>query len=125
MNDLIKREDVLKYVDSWMNLDEYYHPESEERNIPYLEVRKLIEHVPTVPVEKSEVIRCRDCKWWVTDDAMSPFGYCYAIRHGYTTKNWDIIIRRKYKDDFFCADAEQKKVFCADAEPKEEGEEYD
>lgn len=40
MNDLIKREDVLKYVDSWLSLDEYYHPESKKRNIPYAEVRQ-------------------------------------------------------------------------------------
>ena len=114
MNDLIKREDVLKYVDSWLSLDEYYHPESKKRNIPYLEVRRLIEDVPTVPVKKSEVIRCRDCKWWDSDDDVN-IGYCNAIKHGWFTENWEITIRRTYKGDFYCADAELKN----------EGREYD
>ena len=54
------------------------------------------------------IIHCKDCKWWEKDDD-NPYGYCHAIKHGLLTANWDISIRRKYKADFFCADAEMKE----------------
>ena len=52
------------------------------------------------------VIRCKDCKWWdkVED---SPYGYCMAMKHGYMSANWEIRIYRRYKGDFYCADAER------------------
>ena len=52
------------------------------------------------------VIRCKDCKWWdkVED---SPYGYCMAMKHGYMSANWEIGIYRRYKGDFYCADAER------------------
>ena len=30
-----------------------------------------------------EIIRCKDCKWWDKSED-SPFGYCMAMKHGYT-----------------------------------------
>ena len=57
------------------------------------------------PSAQPEIIRCKDCKWWdKTED--SPFGYCMAMKHGYMSTNWEIGIYRRYKGDFYCADAE-------------------
>lgn len=60
------------------------------------------------PAEQPEIIRCANCKYWdrIGD---SPVGYCHAIKHGYKSENWEIIIRRTYRGDFFCADAEPKE----------------
>ncbi|MBP5782053.1 MAG: hypothetical protein J6W04_00785 [Bacteroidales bacterium] len=60
------------------------------------------------PAEQPEIIRCSDCKWWnrIGD---SPVGYCNAIKHGWYTEHWEINIRRTYKGDFYCADAEPRE----------------
>lgn len=54
-----------------------------------------------------EIIRCKDCRWW---DKYGDYdnGYCMAVKHGYWDEHWDISIRRTYKGDFYCADAEPK-----------------
>lgn len=54
-----------------------------------------------------EIIRCKDCRWW---DKHGDYdnGYCMAAKHGYWSEHWDITIRRVYKGDFYCADAEPK-----------------
>ena len=57
-----------------------------------------------LPSAQSEIIRCKDCKWWDRDPD-SVYGYCMAIKHGYHSRNWEIGIYRKYKGDFYCADA--------------------
>lgn len=56
---------------------------------------------------KPEIIRCKDCRWW---DKYGDYdkGYCMAAKHGYWSEHWDISIRRTYKGDFYCADAEPK-----------------
>lgn len=59
-------------------------------------------------VDAVPVVRCKDCKWWDKSED-SPFGYCMAIKHGYFSKNWEIGIYRRYKGDFYCADAERSK----------------
>lgn len=60
-----------------------------------------------VPSEQPEIIRCKDCKWWDKSED-SPFGYCMAMKHGYMSTNWEIGIYRRYKGDFYCADAERR-----------------
>lgn len=57
-----------------------------------------------LPSAQPEIIRCKDCKWWDRDPE-SVYGYCMAIKHGYHSRNWEIEIYRKYKGDFYCADA--------------------
>ena len=54
-----------------------------------------------------EIIRCKDCRWW---DKYGDYdnGYCMAAKHGYWSAHWDISIRRTYKGDFYCADAERR-----------------
>jgi len=68
------------------------------------EVRDRIEKLPSA---QPEIIRCKDCKWWDKSED-SPFGYCMAMKHGYMSTHWEIGIYRRYKGDFYCADAERK-----------------
>lgn len=63
--------------------------------------------VSKMPSAQPEIIRCKDCKWWDKIED-SPFGYCMAMKHGYMTANWEIGIYRRYKGDFYCADAERR-----------------
>lgn len=58
--------------------------------------------------EQPEIIRCKECKWWDNLEG-SPYGYCMAMRHAYMSENWEIWIRRRYKGDFYCADAERSE----------------
>ena len=58
--------------------------------------------------EQEAVVRCKDCKWWDKKDE-SPYGYCHACKHGYSSPNWEIGIYRTYKGDWFCADGERKE----------------
>ena len=60
-----------------------------------------------LPSAEPEIIRCKDCRWWDKSED-SPFGYCMAMKHGYMTANWEIGIYRRYKGDFYCADAERR-----------------
>lgn len=61
-----------------------------------------------LPSAQSEIIRCKDCRWW---DKYGDYdnGYCLAAKHGYFSEHWEISIRRIYKGDFYCADAEPKE----------------
>lgn len=58
-------------------------------------------------VDKVEVVRCKDCKWWDSENGI--MGYCHAARHSYMSGTWDISIYRKSKADFFCADGEREE----------------
>lgn len=70
------------------------------------EMYALIDRQPSI--DAVPVIRCKDCKWWNKSED-SPFGYCMAMKHGYFSANWEIGIYRRYKGDFYCADAERKE----------------
>ena len=94
MNDLISRQAA---IDLW----EKYHPTIAVDAMQYdAELRQL-------PSAQPELIRCKDCRWW---DKYGDYdnGYCMAAKHGYWSEHWEISIRRKYKGDFFCADAEMR-----------------
>ena len=100
MRDLIDRQDAIEaicgevYGLSDMSIEDAY------------EIAK--EAVEDVPSAEPEIIRCKDCKWWDKSED-SPFGYCMAMKHGYMTANWEIGIYRRYKGDFYCADAERRE----------------
>lgn len=63
-----------------------------------------------LPVQP-EIVRCKNCRWW---DKYGDYdsGYCMAAKHGYWSEHWDISIRRTYKSDFYCADAERRTYDC-------------
>ena len=56
--------------------------------------------------KQPQIVRCKDCKWW-DKKGESPYGYCHACKHGYSSPNWEIGIYRTYKGDWFCADGER------------------
>ncbi len=68
----------------------------------------VIDIIDELPSTQPEIIRCKDCKWWDKPEEDSPFGYCMAAKHGYMSPHWEIGIYRRYKGDFYCADAEKE-----------------
>ncbi len=104
MDDLIKRQDA---IDAMMRLQR----EDEEcygASIPEcFDGDRAVEEINALPSAHPEIIRCKDCKWWDKSEN-SLFGYCMAIKHGYMSANWEIGIYRRYKGDFYCADAERR-----------------
>lgn len=90
------------------------------------EYDKLMQDIKDAPIVlmpsvQPDIIRCKDCRWW---DKYGDYdnGYCMAAKHGYWSEHWDISIRRTYKGDFYCADAEPKGEFDDEAEEEDEGE---
>ena len=67
-------------------------------------VRATIDNMPTI---KTEIVRCRNCRWWDKENEYS--GYCHAIKHSHYSRHWEISIHRKYEPDFYCADAERRE----------------
>lgn len=65
-----------------------------------------IEYRQTITI--TDLVRCKDCKYWDRLEPGHAYGYCYAAKHGYMSSNWDISIYRKQKEDFYCADGERK-----------------
>ena len=89
-------------------IQKHFNPENEEME-PQLAavlagVGVVLGHMPST---EPEIIRCKDCRWW---DKYGNYdnGYCMAAKHGYWSEHWEIRIRRTYKGDFYCADAEPK-----------------
>ena len=69
--------------------------------------KAAMDAIKNLPTVQPEIIRCKDCRWWDKFDDYDN-GYCMAAKHGYWSGHWEISIRRKYKGDFYCADAEPK-----------------
>ena len=67
-----------------------------------------IEYRQTITI--TDLVRCKDCKYWDRLEPGHPYGYCYAAKHGYMSSNWDISIYRRQKEDFYCADGERKET---------------
>lgn len=61
----------------------------------------------TIKVDAIPLVRCGECRWWRKKDD-SPYGYCYACKHGHYSEHWEIGIYRLYKADWFCADGERE-----------------
>lgn len=89
MDDLISRQDAIRIASG------YCHPAN------------IAEELAKLPSAQPEIIRCKDCRWW---DKYGNYdnGYCMAAKHGYWSEHWEIRIRRTYKGDFYCADAERR-----------------
>lgn len=100
MSDLISRQAAIKAFKDLPDCPNGYSDTYDKACII-----GVLEELPTA---QPEIIRCKDCKWWdKTED--SPFGYCMAMKHGYFSTNWEIGIYRRYKGDFYCADAERSE----------------
>ena len=99
----------LDKVISGLNCEEYNKcPEC-----PYVKFGKckvlLMRDAKELLKEQQQIVRCKDCKWWDKKDE-SPYGYCHACKHGYSSPNWEIGIYRTYKGDWFCAEGERKET---------------
>lgn len=101
MSDLISRQSLLNNLERYRELFSWDDGDRERAILS-----RVIKELQSMP--SAELIRCEDCKWWDKDDG-SPYGYCLAMKHGYITANWEIGIYRRYKGDFYCADAEMKE----------------
>ena len=101
MIDLIDRQVA---IDALNRCTDVYHT-----NLPPLvdkeEVRRALASLPST---QSEIIRCKDCKWWGYDDDDGVVRMCHAAKHNYVSPHWNVFICRTYKGDFYCADAEEK-----------------
>lgn len=93
MNDLISRQAVIDAI----NKREWLTQGAKD---------VLTEVFEQLPSAQPDIIRCKDCRWWNKSED-SPFGYCMAMKHGYMSEHWEIGIYRRYKGDFYCADAER------------------
>ena len=114
MGDLIKREDAFKAVLGVTTYDtvddvEIHCDASVADSEGWLGgVRDALRAIEDVSSAEPNLIHCADCRWWKQDEDIAPYGWCFACRRGAYTEHWDITIRRKYKGDFFCADAEPR-----------------
>ena len=105
MSDLINRQDVLDRFQKICKMcgeDKKYNGIM-CRSCYFEDAIDIVDEME--PAEQPEIIRCQHCKYWDRIED-SPIGYCHAIKHGYHSENWEIIIRRTYRGDFFCADGE-------------------
>ena len=60
MSDYIERGAVIKWVESWLNMDRYFCPNSNHDSIPITELYALLKQIPAV--DAVPVVRCEDCK---------------------------------------------------------------
>ena len=63
---------VLKeWIENWFTKNRYYHPYAKNNNIPITELYDILEQLPSAQPEQTvdavEVVRCKDCKWFVQD----------------------------------------------------------
>lgn len=100
MSDLISRQDAIDA------LDKRFASIPIEQTTEILQARRDLRGLPSA--EPNLIIHCADCRWWKQDEDIAPYGWCFACRSESYTEHWNITIRRKYKGDFFCADAEPR-----------------
>lgn len=108
-NDLISRRAVIEALmqtDALMGAPWVY--ENGDPIDDMDERREIIEDWISCVSSEPEIIRCKDCKWWGYDDETGNVRVCHAAKHGHISSHWEIIIRRTYRGDFYCADAERR-----------------
>lgn len=112
MDDLISRQAAIdaNCLD-WCNrknsdCEHPFNPEEDENY--WCDGCSSVEVLKKIPSVQTEIVRCRDCKWWDRVADGSKIGYCHAIKHCYHTRNWEIDIYRRYEADFYCADGEMR-----------------
>lgn len=48
MSDLVSKTELLSWIDNWFEQHRYYHPKSRSENIPYSELKDILNQMPTV-----------------------------------------------------------------------------
>lgn len=96
-NDPITRADVLEVLQWW----EEEYPELKE----YIKgMSDDIDHLPPVHADKvSELVRCKDCKWYREGVHLSPSKFCYRF-----IDNSGKRIGYNFADNDFCSYAERR-----------------
>ena len=108
MSDLISRQDAIEALRKHEIELPLYAPR--ETDVFWDDaIDCCITELEDLPSAESQIIRCKDCKWWERTAEDSPMGYCHACKHGHYSRHWEIHIIRTYEEDFFCADAELKE----------------
>ena len=114
MGDLIDRKaaiDAIVRKTIYDNVDQikYECSRNYAKNNDWLGgLKEALEAIEEITSAESNLIHCADCRWWKQDEDIAPYGWCFACRSDTYTEHWNITIRRKYKGDFFCADAEPR-----------------
>ena len=80
MSDLISRQAALKIC------RKYWHPT----------FNPIMEEIEQLPFVQSEIIHCKDCKYYTPMDRETKTGIC------------NLTIHQNFGDDWFCAGAERK-----------------
>lgn len=105
MDDMISRQAALEAIKQ-MQMP-IMRSEFPEEQFVFMGMSEALRAIKDLPSVQPEIIRCKECKWWDrSEDRL--FGYCMAMKHGYMSANWEIGIYRRYKGDFYCADAERR-----------------
>ena len=117
MNDLISRHSAIEAIEQ-MQMP-IMRSEFPEEQFVFTGMSEALQAIKELPSAQPEIIRCKDCRWWDKYDDWDN-GYCMAAKHGYWSEHWEIIIRRTYKGDFYCADAEPKGEFDNEAEEEDD-----
>lgn len=110
-DDLISRQDTIKYLMTNMN---WYDEDGYESDDDYKRecITELISGVPSAQPKRRpyheewvsalrtlpEIIRCKDCKFWETT-----WAYDFDANLHYCT-----LVDGTRRDDFYCADAERR-----------------
>ena len=94
MDDLISRRSA---IDAML---------SEFKRVPTTAIRAK-DVLKQLPSAESEIIHCKDCRWWYTKKGWL-YGICQAQQHDYYSRKWEINIHRTCSPDFYCADAERR-----------------
>lgn len=110
-DDAISRQaaiDALKGLPTWWADEGGYYGGAQPPMVALLDPEDAVSAIENLPSAQTEIIRCKECRWW---DKYGDYdkGYCMAAKHGYWSEHWEINIRRTYKGDFYCADAEPKE----------------
>ncbi len=107
MNDLISRQVAVAEISKQQTYKMF-----EGEDTVYFDANDIMSVLADLPSAQTEIIYCKDCRWWDKEAEDSRMGYCHACKHSHYSRHWEIRIIRTYEENFFCADAE----------PKEEGE---
>lgn len=86
MSDLIKKTELVSWIDAWFAENRYYHPHSRSEKIPYSELKDILSRMPTV------YIGGRVHAMWI--DGPSIFDQCCGKAHcsncGYSVQSIEL-----------------------------------
>lgn len=80
MSDYIRRDAVIKWVESWLNMDRYFRPNGKHDEIPITELYALLKQIPSV--DAVHVVRCQECEHADDYSFCDYFGYDDFCSHG-------------------------------------------